>query len=62
MGELIGYARVSTAEQNEARQVKAFEDNKVDKVFIDKLSGKDTNRPQLSKTTLEPSESLMRFG
>jgi DNA invertase Pin-like site-specific DNA recombinase len=49
MGELIGYARVSTAEQNEARQVKAFEDNKVDKVFIDKLSGKDTNRPQLKE-------------
>lgn len=44
---LIGYARVSTEEQNEARQLKMFEDKGVDKYFLDKLSGKDTNRPQL---------------
>lgn len=45
----IGYARVSTIEQNEARQLVAFEGftEKITKTFIDKMSGKDTNRPQL---------------
>ena len=45
----IGYARVSTEEQNEARQLQSFESytEKIKKVFIDKMSGKDTNRPQL---------------
>lgn len=42
------YWRVSSREQNEARQVAAFRGcgEKIDKVFGDKLSGKDTNRPQ----------------
>ena len=44
-GQKIGYIRVSTIEQNTARQEQALKD--MDKVFIDKLSGKDTNRPQL---------------
>lgn len=44
---LIGYARVSTDEQNEARQLAMFEKKGVNKYFIDKLSGKNTNRPQL---------------
>ena len=45
----IGYARVSTIEQNEARQLVAFEGftEKITKTFIDKMSGKDTKRPQL---------------
>ena len=45
----IGYARVSTIEQNEARQLVAFEGftEKITKTFIDKMSGKDTYRPQL---------------
>ncbi len=45
----IGYARVSTEEQNEARQLQSFESytEKIKKVFIDKMSGKDINRPQL---------------
>lgn len=45
----IGYARVSTEEQNEARQLQSFEGytEKIKKVFIDKLSGKNTERPQL---------------
>ena len=43
----VGYARVSTEEQNEARQIKAFEERGIRKVFVDKQSGKDTNRPQL---------------
>lgn len=44
---LIGYARVSTEEQNEDRQIAMFEEKGVDDYFLDKLSGKDTNRPQL---------------
>ncbi len=44
---LIGYARVSTQEQNEARQLEVFEQLHVDKYFIDKCSGKDAARPQL---------------
>ncbi|MBR6983908.1 MAG: recombinase family protein [Ruminococcus sp.] len=45
----IGYARVSTMEQNEARQLHSFEGytEKIKKVFIDKLSGKNADRPQL---------------
>ncbi len=40
----IGYIRCSTAEQNEARQVKMMEEQKAEKVFIDKASGKNTDR------------------
>lgn len=45
----IGYARVSTDEQNEARQLESFADysEKITKIFTDKMSGKDANRPQL---------------
>ncbi|MBO5319660.1 MAG: recombinase family protein [Ruminococcus sp.] len=45
----IGYARVSTNEQNEARQLESFSEysEKISKVFIDKISGKNMNRPQL---------------
>ena len=42
----IGYVRVSTQEQNEARQLKMMEEQQVEKVFIDKQSGKNTERPQ----------------
>ena len=44
----IGYVRVSTLEQHEERQkVELTEKAHVEKIFIDKLSGKDTDRPQL---------------
>lgn len=45
----IGYARVSTIEQNEERQIEAFKESNVDKWFLDKLSGKDTKRPEFQK-------------
>lgn len=46
----VGYARVSTIEQNEARQIEWLKnDVKVDKCFIDKASGKNTNRPEFKK-------------
>lgn len=49
-GLTIGYARVSTAEQNEGRQLKALEKlvNK-EHIYVDKLSGKNTNRPALQE-------------
>ena len=43
-GKQVGYIRVSSADQNTARQL---QDINLDKVFEDKCSGKDTNRPQL---------------
>ena len=45
----VGYIRVSTVEQNEARQIAMMKENGVEKIFLDKLSGKDRNRPQLSE-------------
>jgi DNA invertase Pin-like site-specific DNA recombinase len=46
MGERIGYQRVSTVDQNTDRQLEGVE---LDKVFTDKASGKDTNRPELAR-------------
>lgn len=43
----VAYVRVSTIEQNEERQVKAMEQHNIDKWFMEKVSAKDTNRPQL---------------
>lgn len=43
----IGYARVSSKEQHLDRQLSALKD--VDKLFTDKLSGANTNRPELQK-------------
>jgi DNA invertase Pin-like site-specific DNA recombinase len=43
-GQRIGYKRVSTADQNTARQLDGIP---IDKSFEDKASGKDTQRPQL---------------
>lgn len=41
----VGYVRVSTAEQNPARQVELMKSLDVEKVFLDKISGKNTDRP-----------------
>ena len=43
----IGYARVSSKEQHLDRQLAAL--SGVDKLFTDKLSGANTNRPELQK-------------
>lgn len=43
----VGYVRVSTQEQNTARQEVIMKELNVEKLFIDKCSGKNTNRPQL---------------
>ena len=44
-GQLVGYVRVSTLEQNPARQVQAL--GRVDKLFQDAASGARRERPQL---------------
>ena len=45
----IGYIRVSTQEQNSMRQEVLMESLGVDEVYIDRMSGKNTNRPELQK-------------
>ena len=45
----IGYIRVSTVEQNTARQDDMLKAEKCDKIFKEKKSGKDTNRPEFQK-------------
>lgn len=43
-GQRIGYIRVSTLDQNPDRQLEGV---KVSKLFTDKASGKNTQRPEL---------------
>ena len=43
----VAYVRVSTVEQNEARQIEALKAHGIDKWFTEKISGKNTKRPQL---------------
>ena len=45
----IGYVRVSTEEQNTARQEIMLRDLGVDELFIDKASGKNADRPELRR-------------
>lgn len=45
----IGYVRVSTKDQNEARQIASMRENGVGKIYMDKQSGKDFNRPEYQK-------------
>ena len=57
MSEHIGYIRVSSVDQNTERQLLNIE---LDKVFTDKCSGKDMNRPQL-KVSLRRDSSTLFF-
>ncbi len=45
-GQRVGYQRVSSLEQNPARQLEGIP---LDQTFIDRLSGKDVDRPQLGE-------------
>ena len=43
----IAYVRVSTVEQNEERQIEGLKKYNIEKWFVEKISGKNTNRPEL---------------
>ena len=45
----IGYIRVSTQEQNPIRQEVLMAELGVDEIYIDRMSGKNTNRPELQR-------------
>ncbi|MBH0040851.1 recombinase family protein [Pseudoalteromonas sp. SWXJZ10B] len=45
----IGYARVSTEEQNKDAQLDALNIAYCEKLYIEKCSGKSENRPQLEQ-------------
>jgi DNA invertase Pin-like site-specific DNA recombinase len=45
-GQIVGYQRVSTTDQNTERQLDGVT---IDKMFTDHASGKDTNRPALTE-------------
>lgn len=45
----IAYVRVSSIDQNEQRQIEALEKHNIDKWYIEKVSGKNTDRPKLQE-------------
>lgn len=59
-GKVFGYGRVSTREQNPARQKEALQ-NKCDVYFEDKLSGRSMDRPEFKKmlAQLRPGDTVM---
>ena len=62
-GAVYGYVRVSTKEQNEARQVIAMNEFGIpsDNIYIDKQSGKNFERPAYKSlmAILEPTDTLV---
>lgn len=52
----VGYIRVSSKDQNEARQIPTMEGFGVDKIYMDKQSGKDFNREEYQKMISELKE------
>ncbi len=48
-GWIVGYVRVSTAEQHVYRQLDALGNLPEERIFIDKVSGKDRHRPELKR-------------
>lgn len=61
--KIYGYVRVSTKEQNEARQMLALRDYGIPEknIYVDKMSGKDFNRPQYQKLMkdIKPGDVLV---
>ena len=57
----IGYVRVSATDQNEVRQLKAMREDGVEKIYMDKQSGKDFNRAEYKKmiSTLKSGDLLV---
>ena len=46
---IVGYVRVSSVDQNEARQLETMKRYEVERVYSEKISAKDTNRPKLQE-------------
>ena len=44
----IGYIRISTLDQNTARQEVLMEALEVDEIYIDRMSGKSADRPEIA--------------
>lgn len=61
--KLVGYARVSTAGQNEDRQIIALREMGVPEknIYIDKLTGKNFNRPQYMKMLKKLDEDTVLY-
>lgn len=66
---IIGYARVSTEQQNLDRQIDALNQYGVDELFTEKMTGTKKDRPELDKVRLKARagdtvvvESLSRLG
>lgn len=69
MDMIIGYARVSTAEQNLDRQIDALQNYGVEELYQEKMTGTKADRPELEKVKLRLRkgdtlviESLSRLG
>ncbi len=45
----VAYVRVSTVEQNEGRQVEALKPHGIERWYIEKVSGKNADRPKLQE-------------
>lgn len=52
----IGYVRVSTVDQNEERQIEGLQKHGIDKWYMEKVSGKNADRPELQKMLAEAKE------
>ena len=63
-GTTYGYVRVSTRDQNEARQLVAMKEFGIadDCVYMDKQSGKDFNRPKYQELVQRLQPNRCRFG
>ena len=46
---IVGYVRVSSVDQNEGRQLETMKRYEVERVYSEKISAKDTNRPKLQE-------------
>lgn len=62
-GKVYGYVRVSTVDQNEERQLIALRNAGVEEknIFLDKVSGKDFNRPQYKKMVKKLKEGDLLY-
>jgi DNA invertase Pin-like site-specific DNA recombinase len=63
MSVLVGYARVSTNDQDYELQVEKLKEFGCEKIFTEKKSGKDTGRPEFQKALeyLRPGDKLVVY-